>query len=281
MSVRRQCEILGFNRASVYYKPRIKNESFLENEIIKIYNDKPFYGYRKTRMELIKNNIIISGKKVRKIRKKLNLKTIYPSVSLSYPNKEHKKYPYLLKNYNVTAPNQVWQTDITYLKLKTGFAYLCAVIDIFSRKTLSHRISNTADVKLCAETMEQAISLYGTPDIANQDQGSRFTSLEYTELLKNNNIKISMDYKGRAIDNIYIERLFRSLKYENVYLRRYETLPEAKEGIADYFNFYNAERFHQSLNYKTPDEIYNGSGKEAVSLNGLNIGCCATSDILQ
>ncbi len=248
----------------VYYRKRIKDESLLEQEITKTYLDKPFYGYRKTHMELKRSNITVGREKVRKIRKRLKLKTIYPPVSLSVPNKEHEKYPYLLKNYKVTAPNQVWQTDITYLKLKTGFAYLSAVIDIFSRKTLAHHVSNTLDAGLCTETIKKAVAAYGTPEILNQDQGSQYTSLEYTSLLKENNIKISMDSKGRALDNIYIERFFRSLKYENVYLQRYESVSDAIKGIEGYFNFYNTERFHQSLDYKTPDQVYFG-GKEDFS----------------
>jgi putative transposase len=246
----------------LYYSPKAKNEGFLEDEVIKIYLDRPFYGYRRIYRDLIKRNINIGEKKVRIIKKRLNLKTLYPKPYLSIPNKEHEKHPYLLKNKEITSVNQVWQTDITYLKLKTGFAYLAAVIDVFSRKTLSYRISNTMDVAFCKDVINNAIIKYGTPEIVNSDQGSQYTSLEFVSLLKENNIKISMNSKGRALDNIFVERLFRSLKYEDVYLKKYGSITEAATGIKDYFNFYNTDRGHQSLGYRTPDEVYYGSVKQ-------------------
>ena len=259
LSLKAQCEALGVNRTSLYYERRTKDESFLEEEIVKIYVARPFYGYRRVHNDLKNNNVITGLKKVRNIRKKLNLKTLYPKPNTSIPNKGHEKHPYLLKNMKITKVNQVWETDITYLKLKTGFAFLSVIIDVLSRKTLSYNISNTMDVELCARPLREAIEKYGPPEILNSDQGSQLTSLEYTNISKENGIRISMNSKGRALDNVFIERFFRSLKYEDIYLKKYETLSEAKEGIEKYFDFYNSERGHQSLDYKTPDEVYYGA----------------------
>lgn len=255
LPLRTQCEILGISRTSLYYSKIKKDESFLEEEIVKVYMDKPFYGYRKVHKELSKK-INVSEKKVRSIKKRLNLITLYPGVKTTVANKEHEKFPYLLKKMDINRVNQVWQADITYLKLKSGFVFLSAIIDVFSRKILSYNISNTMDVNLCASALKEAIATYGIPEIANSDQGSQYTSLEYVNILKQNKVRISMNSKGRALDNIFIERFFRSLKYEDVYLKKYETLTEAKAGIARYMNFYNSERTHQSLDYLTPDELY-------------------------
>ena len=223
---------------------------------MKIYIKKPFYGHRKVKKQLEKLKIYISMKLVLKLMKKLKLYPIYPKRCLSFNNIEHEKYPYLLKNITPSHPNRVWQTDITYLKLKNGYAYLSTLIDVYSRKVLSFELSNTLDLNFCINTVKKAVLKYGRPYCVNSDQGSQYTSIEFIELLKKENIKISMNSKGRALDNIFIERFFRSLKYEDVYLNKYLNMLEAKNGIAAYMDFYNSERFHQSLGYLTPDEMF-------------------------
>ncbi len=256
LSFSKQCSLLGINRTSFYYKPKPKDESLIEEQIVKIYTKRPFYGHRKIKKELEKNNIFISNKKTLRLMKKLNIKALYQKKCLSLNTKEHERYPYLLKNVTPAFSNHVWQTDITYLKLSNGYAYLSTLIDVYSRKILSYELSNTLDVNFCINTVKKAISVYGRPYCINSDQGSQYTSLEFIELLKKENIKISMNSKGRALDNIFIERFFRSLKYEDVYLNKYSNILEAKNGIAAYIDFYNTERFHQSLDYSTPDDIY-------------------------
>jgi len=188
--------------------------------------------------------------------KELGLKAIYPGPKTSQANKEHKKYPYLLRGLEIKHINQVWASDITYIKYRCSYMYLVAIIDLYSRKVLSWRLSNTIDCHFCCECLNEAIRFFGTPEIFNTDQGSQFTCSDFTELLKSFKIKISMDGKGRALDNVYIERAWRTLKYENIFLYDYETVKELRKGINRFFKFYNAERFHQSLNYKTPDDIY-------------------------
>jgi len=188
--------------------------------------------------------------------KELGLKAIYPGPKTSQPNKKHKKYPYLLRGLEIKYINQVWSSDITYIKYKGSHMYLVAIIDIYTRKVLSWRLSNTMDSHFCRECLNEAIRLYGKPEIFNTDQGSQFTCYEFIEILKNNNIQVSMDGKGRALDNVYIERLWRTLKYENIFLYDYETVNGLRKGIERFFKFYNTQRFHQSLNYKTPDDMY-------------------------
>ena len=200
--------------------------------------------------------IYIGRKLVLKLMKKLKLYPIYPKRCLSFNNKEHERYPYLLKNITPSYPNHVWQTDITYLKLSSGYLYLSALIDVYTRKILSYELSNTLDPNFCINTVKKAILKYDRPYCINSDQGSQYTSLEFTDLLKKEGIRISMNSKGRALDNIFIERFFRSLKYEDIYLYKYSNIIEAKKGVAEYIEFYNSDRFHQSLDYLTPDEMY-------------------------
>lgn len=188
--------------------------------------------------------------------KKMGLRAIYPKKNLSKPRKGHKIYPYLLRNKIIALPNQVWATDVTYIKVNGSFVYLAAVLDLYSRKVLSWRVSNTMDTHFCVEALEEAIELYGVPGIFNTDQGSQFTSDAFTSVLLKHGIEISMDGKGRALDNIYVERLWRTLKYEEIYLNYYEDVKELKIAVNKYFKFYNSERFHQSLDYETPNEIY-------------------------
>jgi putative transposase len=185
-----------------------------------------------------------------------NICAIYPGPNLSKARQNHKKYPYLLRDLRIVRPNQVWQMDISYIKLPTGIAYLVAVLDVYSRKVLAWNISNTMDASFCLFCFMQAVFKYGLPEIVNTDQGSQFTSEEFTEYLEKNRVSISMDGKGRALDNIFIERLWRSVKYEYIFLRSFETLDALRSGLTEYFEFYNEKRVHQSLMYATPDEVY-------------------------
>lgn len=216
----------------------------------------PFYGYRK--IALAVGYLGVTRKQVRRIMRKAGLRAIYPGKRTSIPIKWHQKYPYLLRDKAIWLPNQVWATDITYIKLAIGYAYLVAVIDLYSRKVLAWRVSNTLDAEFCVAALEEAINRYGIPAIFNTDQGCQFTSEAFTGTLERHGIRISMDGRNRALDNIFVERFWRSLKYEDIYLRDYQSMVELKAGVARYFEFYNGERFHESLGYETPDAIYAG-----------------------
>ena len=257
LTIKNQCELLGISRSSYYYNPvpavdekEIKILIAIKEEL-KLH---PFYGYRKIALAL--NNMNVTRKQIRLIMQKAGLRAIYPGKRLSIPVKWHEKYPYLLRDKAIWLPNQVWATDITYLKLSGCHVYLVAIIDLFSRKILSWKLSNTLDTEFCISALEEAIMIYGEPAIFNTDQGSQFTSEAFTGKLENHKIQISMDGKGRALDNIFIERLWRSLKYEEIYLNEYRSMENLKIALKEYFNFYNTERFHQSLEYATPGEIY-------------------------
>ncbi|WP_425465761.1 IS3 family transposase [Oceanispirochaeta crateris] len=251
--------MLDISRSSFYYKPTNSNEAWELDMIILIIEElgkTPFYGYRKIAVALNDKGYKITRKQVRRLMKRMGLSAIYPKRNLSKARKEHKKYPYLLKGKRILFPNQVWATDMTYLKINNNFVYLVAVLDLYSRKVLSWRISNTMDVSFCVDALEEALMQYGIPAIFNTDQGSQFTSDAFVGVLKGHGIQISMDGKGRALDNIYVERLWRTLKYEEIYLHSYDSIIELRTAVNRYFNFYNKERFHQSLDYETPDEIY-------------------------
>ena len=259
LSITMQCKILGINRSILYYKPipfmdRINPDVI--SQIIEIYEHFPFYGVRRTYHELLRRGYPVGRDRISKVKKELNLRTFYPAPKTTFRNKKHKTHPYLLKGFEITASNQVWATDITYIPLKVGFAYLVSIIDLHSRKILSWCLSNSLDKSFCIDILNEAIERYGIPEIFNSDQGSQFTSDEFTQILISKGIKISMDSKGRALDNVYIERFWRTLKQEDIYLNRYETMPEAKIGINKFIYFYNTQRIHSSLEYKTPDEIY-------------------------
>ena len=226
--------------------------------ILKEYLECPFYGYRKITRALQAKGHEINRKRVQRLMQEIGIQAIYPKPNLSKPCIQHKKYPYLLSGLEITHPNHVWAIDITYIKITGGFIYLSAIIDLYSRKALSWKISNTMDVDFCIEALEEAVNKYGSPEILNSDQGSQFTSNDFISKLEEHKIKISMDGKGRAKDNIFIERLWRSLKYEEIYIKEYENISECIKGVNRYFNFYNSQRFHQSLKYKTPDEVYFG-----------------------
>lgn len=258
LSVRKQCDLLGLRRSSFYYKPRIKmdNQSEYLKEVEMGYLKYPIYGYRRMNKYLCSKNFASTEKKARNAMKRSGLCAIYPKPKLSVKDPDHDIYPYLLQGLEIKYPNHVWSTDITYLRLNGNFVYLTAIIDIFSRKVLSWKISNSMDNSFCIETLSEAISKYGKPDIFNTDQGSQYTSRNFTNILKKNKIKISMDGKGRALDNVYIERLWRSLKYENIFLNEYQTIKELRKGVQKYFDFYNGKRFHQALGYSVPNEIY-------------------------
>jgi putative transposase len=253
--------LLGISRSTLYYKKAEIKEKDLE--IMKLidmqYTKYPFYGSRRMMHWLIEQGRKVNRKYVRRLMRLIGLEGLAPKPNTSKPRKEHKKYPYLLKGLKIDRPNQVWSTDITYIPMNRGFMYLTAIIDWYSRFVLSWRISNTLDSDFCVDALNDALRLYGKPEIFNTDQGSQFTSDDFIKPLKDNDIQISMDGKGRWVDNVFVERLWRSLKWEEVYPKCYDTVFEAKAGIAAYFNFYNDERLHQALDYKTPNEIYKNS----------------------
>jgi len=235
----------------------------LLNTIDLIYTKHPYYGVLRIRKLLNRLGINIGEKRARSAMKFIGVKALYPKAKTTIANKEHKKYPYLLnefKNNNnqviIDIPNKVWSTDITYIKLEKGFAYLSAMIDWNTKKILSWKLSNAMDTHLTTSVLREALFKYPKPDIVNTDQGSQYTAKEHIDILKNNSISISMDAKGRSIDNIVIKRFWRSLKYEDVYLNSYKDIKEARKGISEYINVYNKERLHFAIDYKTPDEVY-------------------------
>jgi putative transposase len=259
ISLRRQCALLNIAKSTIYYKQRpiiTEEELCIVNKIDEIYTTHPYFGTRRMSKELIDYGIDVGRDFIRKAYNILGIGAIYPKINLSKRNHQHKIYPYLLRNLLINYVNHVWSTDITYIRLKHGFAYLVAVIDWFSRKVLSWRISNTMEVGFCVEALNEALENYPAPEIFNTDQGSQFTSIEFTSILLKNNIRISMDGRGRALDNVFIERFWRSLKQEKIYLLELSSVNEAKIAINEYMDFYNRRRKHQSLDYITPDEVY-------------------------
>lgn len=258
-SIVKQCDLLNICRSTLYYKPE-NQESALNLEVMaeldRQYLLTPFYGRKKMVVHLASLGINVNIKRVRRLMQLMDLKTIYTKSNTSIPNKEHQKYPYLLKDLIITHRNHVWATDITYVSMNKGFMYLMAVVDLYSRKVLNWSVSNTMEAEWCTEVLNQTISLFGTPEIFNTDQGSQFTSESFTKVLKDNNIKISMDGKGRAIDNIFVERLWRSVKYENIYLKEYKNGMDLQAGLIEYFDFYNHSRFHENLSNLTPGYVY-------------------------
>jgi len=222
--------------------------------ILEVLKERPFYGYLRIARERL--YLDVTRKQVRRIMKKTGLRAIYPGLQLFNPSKGSKKYLYLFRGMNIWLPNQVWASDITYIKLSGGYVYLVTIIDLYSRKILSWRVSNTMDAQFCISALEEAIAHYGVPGIFNTDQGSQFTSDAFVSVLESHGIQISMDGVNRALDNIFVEQFWRSLKYEDIYLKDYRTMTELKDGLARYLRFYNSERFHQSLEYETPDTIY-------------------------
>ena len=258
LSVVRQARALGISRGSVYYKarPTSPGDLVLMRRIDELHLDYPFAGSRMLKGLLKGEGHEVGRLHVATLMKKMGLQAIYRRPNLSRPEPGHKIYPYLLRKLAVTKPNQVWAMDITYIPMARGFAYLAAVVDWFSRKVLSWRLSITMDVAFCTEAVEEALARYGKPEIFNTDQGSQFTSTEFTGLLIRNDIKISMDGKGAWRDNVFVERIWRSVKYEEVYLHAYASVPEARASLGRYLTFYNTKRPHSSLDDQPPDRAY-------------------------
>ena len=257
MSVRQQCSILGICRSGLLYTPIGTSELNLDlmEKIDKKYTDHPFYGRPKMTELLKKEGYQINGKRVGRLMQKMGIMAIYPKPNTSTRNKAHRVYPYLLRGRDITRSNEVWCADITYIRTGKGFMYLVAIMDWSSRYVIAWELSNTLDGDFCVRVLKRALAL-GKPEIFNTDQGSQFTSDRFTQTLLDQGIQISMDGKGRALDNVFIERLWRSLKYEMIYLRQFESIPELKSAIRAYLHFYNTERIHQGLAYKTPKEVY-------------------------
>lgn len=259
LSLRGQFTLLNLNRSSFYYKKieDSQRDIDLANKINELWLKYPFYGYRKITVALRREGILINHKKVQRLMQKMNLSAIFPKANKNKWIKAiYNQYPYLLKNLEIIRINQVWATDITYIRMNEGFTYFLAIIDIYSRFILSTYLSTTLEADFCIEALQMALNNYQKPEIFNTDQGSQFTSQNWIDLLAKNEIKISMDGKGRCFDNIHQERLWRTVKYEEVYLKSYESVNEARSGLGNFVYFYNYERPHQSLNYKTPAEIY-------------------------
>lgn len=264
ISVSTQCKLINLNPSSLYYKPVISDYKIsLKDKINNIYEEMPIYGVLKVHQQLLEDGYKVSLNTVYKYRQDMGLKPILAikPINLTQPNKQHKKYSYKLRGLDIVRANQVWSTDITYIKINGGMVYLAAIIDWYSKAVLTWKISNTMDSTLTMDVLYEALSLYGKPEIFNTDQGSQYTSHIHTQTLKDNNIIISMDGKGRATDNICIERFWRSAKVERIYLNEYKTIKELKIDVKDYINFYNHKRFHQTLKYKKPMSFYYDSLK--------------------
>lgn len=259
LSITRQCELIELNRASYYYrsKTELNAEDYkIMRRIDEIFTSHPYYGTRRMSYVLRSEGLNASRKMVRKYYQIMGIEAIYPKMNLSRRNQAHKVYPYLLNDIEVVRPNQVYCADITYIRLKYGFVYLVAIMDWYSRYILSWRLSISLENDFCVEALREAILKYGNPDIFNTDQGVQFTSKDFTRVLEDEGIAISMDGKGRALDNVFIERFWRSLKQEKIYRFDFETVREVRAAIEDYINFYNRQRPHQSLKYLTPEKLY-------------------------
>ncbi len=261
MAVTGKCKLLELSRSTLYYIP--KREEPDEDELTlcllldKLHIKHPWMGARSLRDQVNRRvDDTVNRKRIQRLMRKMGIHSVYARPRTSIPGKGHKIYPYLLRHLDINRPNQVWATDITYIPMERGFVYLVAIMDWHSRKVLSWKLSNSMDTSFCIEALEEAMGKYGKPEIFNTDQGSQFTSDDFTQVLIGADIKISMDGKGCWIDNVFIERLWRSLKYEEVYLKAYESVREARDSIKTYLTFYNSERTHQSLDKLTPDEVY-------------------------
>lgn len=259
LSIARQCDLLDLSRSGFYYeaRPVSAQNLHLMRLIDEQYTRAPFYGSRRMTAWLQKQGQMVNRKRVSRLLHEMGLEAIYPRPRLTTPSPGHVIYPYLLRNVPIERVDQVWSTDITYIRMPHGFVYLTAVIDWFSRYVLSWSLSVTLDLWFCLEALDAALS-QGRPEIFNTDQGSQFTSMDFTGRLKAANVSISMDGRGRALDNIFVERLWRSVKYEEVYLKEYDSVRAAREALRAYFLFYNEERLHQSLAYRTPAQVYRG-----------------------
>ncbi len=261
LTLNRQCELLDINKSSLYYKPKGESEENLElmKVIDKLHTKRPYYGSRRIQKELKRQGTSCNLKRVRRLMYLMGIITQYPKRNLSKMAPGHKKYPYLLRGLPITKSNQVWSTDITYIPMENGFMYLIAIMDWHSRYVLSWKLSNTMTIEFCKACLQEAIDNFGTPELFNTDQGSQFTSEKFISIWKENeaeHVKISMDGRGRATDNAFVERLWRSVKQEQIYPNSYSNGTELYVDLAEYFNFYNNDRIHQSLDYKMPSEVY-------------------------
>ncbi len=282
----RQCELAEVTRATVYRRLAAKapvdtgaEDLLLCRLIDEEYTNRPFYGSRRMVVFLRGAGHVVNRKRVQRLMRSMGLAGMAPGPNTSKAHPKHKVYPYLLRGVAVVRPNHVWSTDITYIRLARGFAYLVAVIDWYSRKVLSWRLSNSMDASFCVDCLEDALREHGRPEVFNSDQGSQFTSTAFTDVLKREGVAISMDGRGRALDNIFVERLWRNVKYEDVYLKGYNDMGELLVGLAQYFAFYNAERPHQSLDYQTPTSVYrSGIGGGALIVDKYG---SAKTDVLE
>lgn len=257
LSIRQQCGLLGINRSSLYYRP-VGIDAYtllLMHELDKQYTETPFYGVLKMTEHLRLQGHQVNVKRVRRLLRQMGLEAVYPKPKLSQGNPEHKVFPYLLRNLSIERCNQVWSTDITYIRLRHGFVYLMAIIDWYSRYVLNWALSTTLEADFCIIALNETLAT-SRCEIFNTDQGSQFTTYRFTQPLLDKGIQVSMDGRGRALDNIFVERLWRSVKYEKVYLNDFQTVKQAHQGLKDYFEFYNQRRMHQSLDYQTPEEVY-------------------------
>ena len=259
LPISRQCQTLDISRSSAYRKPAGVNADDIDlvRKLDELHLRRPFKGSRRLRDDLWDNHgLHVNRKRVQRLMRLMGIRALYPGTKTTRPNPQHKIYPYLLRELEINRVNQVWCTDLTYIPMRKGFLYLVAIMDWHSRKVLSWRLSNSLDAAPCVEALEEALANYGTPEIFNSDQGCQFTSEDFTDVLKDSGINISMDGKGRWMDNVFIERLWRSLKYEEVYLKAYDSVAQARQGIDDWLMFYNEERRHTSLSRMTPDQVY-------------------------
>jgi len=259
LSIRRQCELLGLAPASYYYRAEPESPENLHymRLLDQEYTDHPFYGVRKMAVWLQNQGHAVGPKRVRRLLRTMGLMAVYPKPRLSLNSSAHQRFPYLLKGVSIVRPNQVWSTDITYIRLREGFVFLAAVLDWYSRYVLAWELSITLEVDFCVAVLERAL-VDQRPDIFNTDQGVQFTSAQFQAPLLAAQVRLSMDGRGRAFDNIFVERLWRSVKYEEVYLKDYRTVAEAREGLELYFSFYNQQRIHQALDYRTPHSVHFG-----------------------
>lgn len=268
LSIRRQCELIGLNRATFYWQPA--GESPFNLELMQLideeYTRAPFYGYRKMTVRLNhQHGYQVNHKRVARLMQKMGLQAVHPRPRTSIPDKQHKKYPYLLRGLDINRPNQVWAADITYVPMPLGFMYLVAIMDWFSRFVVAWQLSNTLDGAFCLDALRLALR-HGQPDIFNTDQGVQFTANEFTGELEAADICVSMDGRGRVFDNIFVERLWRTVKYEDIYIKEYRSVPALVAGLEEYFHLYNYERPHQSLSYRVPAEVY-FEGRKLLPLN--------------
>jgi putative transposase len=257
LSLRRQCELLGLARSSLYYEPAGETPENLRlmRMIDEQYTACPFYGSRRMTIWLVEHGEEVNRKRVQRLMRLMGLEAIYPKPRLSLAGRGHRIYPYLLRGVSIERPDQVWSADITYVPMAAGFMYLAAVIDWFSRLVVAWRLSNTLDGSFCLEMLDEALSR-GRPEVFNTDQGVQFTAEAFTGRLESAGVAVSMDGRGRALDNVFVERLWRSVKYEDIYIRCYDCVPGLHQGLGRYFGFYNEERPHQALDYRTPVQVY-------------------------